>query len=341
MRRYLVVGLVIALGFGLTACTPKERIETLQGPTMGSTYTVKYVRGPNMPAPDKVNVELQSILNQVDRQMSTYRADSDLSEFNRLPAGSCQTMPEPVLQLVRYGQQLAESSGGAFDLTIGPLLDVWGFGPHSRGRVQPSAEQIEQARSRVGYQYLKIEQNQLCKEKALEVDLNSIAAGYTVDQVAERFQSLGIDSYMIEITGELKAAGKKPDGSAWRIAIEEPNLEGQRIVQRILPIDGLGVNTSGDYRNYYEENGQRFSHTLDPNLAAPIQHKLAAVTVIDPSTLAADALGTLLLVLGPDAGKAYAELHQIAALFVSRVDDGFVTETSSAFDQLFPTGEQP
>ena len=341
MIRHLPKLLLLTLALTVAGCGAKDSIETLQGPTMGSSYTLKYVRAAGMPAPDKVNVELQSILNAVDRQMSTYRADSDLSEFNRLPAGSCQTMPEPVLQLVKYGNQLSEDSAGAFDLTIGPLLEVWGFGANSRQRTQPSAEQIEQALTNVGYQYLRIEGDQLCKDRALQVDLNSIAAGYTVDRVAERLQSLGIASYMVEITGELKAVGKKPDGSNWRIAIEEPNLDGQRVAQRVLPIDGLAVNTSGDYRNYYEEQGQRFSHTLNPKLAAPIQHQLAAVTVFDPSALVADALGTVLLVLGPEAGMDYAEQHQVAALFVQRVADGFVTEQTTAFDQLFPKGEKP
>lgn len=341
MLRNLLQGacLISILAVTLTACDNNaERIEVLSGPTMGSTYTIKYVKNASTPAADAVGVEVQNILDEVDRQMSTYRLDSDIARFNQSPANTCMKMPQPVLELAQYGDDLSRASDGAFDLTLSPLLDLWGFGPQARGKQVPSAADIAQAQQRVGYQHVRVEGDQLCKDADVTVEFNSIAAGYTVDRVSERFTQLNIDSYMIEITGELIAKGRKPDGSPWRIALEQPLADGQQVIQRILDIDGYGINTSGDYRNYFEEDGVRFSHTLDPQVGAPISHRLASVTVIDPSTLHADGLGTLLLVLGPERGLAFAEKHGVAAFFVTRDGDGFATQVSSEFSRIFPEG---
>lgn len=329
-------GLLTVMSLALAGCQPAQRIEVLSGLTMGSTYTIKYVSHSGTPAADAAGVAVQGILDEVDRQMSTYRADSDLSRFNRLPAGSCEAMPEPVLQLVRYAGELSELSDGQFDITIHPLLDVWGFGPGSREQRVPSADEIAAAQERMGHRHLRIEDNQLCKEIDLKLDLNSIAAGYTVDRIAEHFEEMGIGSYMIEVTGELIAKGRKPDNSPWRIALEQPVGKGERVLHRVLEIDGWGVNTSGDYRNYFEEDGVRFSHTLNPKSGAPIAHNLAAVTVIDRSALAADGLGTLLLVVGLEEGMELARKHDIAALFVTREKEEFRSHASPVFEQMFP-----
>ena len=344
MIRNLLRGacLVSILVVTLSGCESNaERIEVLSGPTMGSTYTIKYVHNTTTPAADAVGVAVQNILDEVDRQMSTYRLDSDLARFNQSPANTCMTMPQPVLDLVQYGDQLSQLSDGAFDLTLTPLLNVWGFGPQSRAKTVPSAEDIATAKAQTGYQHLRVVDDQLCKDAAVQVDLNSIAAGYTVDRISERFSELNINSYMIEVTGELIAAGRKPDGSPWLIALEQPLGDGQRVIQRILELDGYGINTSGDYRNYFEEDGVRFSHTIDPQTAAPISHRLASVTVIDRSTLHADGLGTLLLVLGPERGLAFAEEHKIAAFFVLREGDSFIIQVSSEFSRIFPEGGNP
>jgi len=155
----------------------------------------------------------------------------------------------------------------------------------------------------------------------------------------QRFTELGVTSYMVEVTGELKAAGKKPDGQPWRIGLEAPQ-DGQRVAQRVLAVDGYGISTSGDYRNYFEEEGRRYSHTLDPLTGAPITHKLAAVTVVDKSTLRADGLSTVLMVMGTERGLAFAERMGIAAFFVTREGDAFVTQTTQAFEQLFAAGDE-
>ena len=315
-----------------------EKIEEFGGPTMGSHYSLKYVAGEGTPEPAALKADVEALLAEVDQQMSTWRADSDLSEFNRLPAGSCRVMPAPVLELVRFGEQLSADSDGAFDLTLEPLLDLWGFGPHSRGERVPTAEEIADVRQRTGHHHLRIDGEQLCKGAALQLDLNSIAAGYTVDRIAARLAEQGVRSYLLDVTGEIKAAGRKPDGTPWRIAIEAPR-DDQQVVQKVIALDGLGVSTSGDYRNYFEKEGRRYSHTLDPKTGAPISHRLASVTVIDPQALRADGLSTLLMVLGPERGMAFAEREQIAAFFVTRQADGFVTHSSRAFARQFEGGQ--
>ncbi|RJG14397.1 FAD:protein FMN transferase [Pseudomonas cavernicola] len=322
----------------LVGCGLSERIEEVSGPTMGSSYSVKYVSAQSAPAPDRVKAEVEAILAEVDRQMSTYRGNSDIERFNGLPANSCQAMPAPVLELVRVGESLSQASAGAFDLTVEPLLDLWGFGPQSRSVRVPSAEQVAQVRKLVGHQHLRIDGQQLCKDLAVQLDLNSIAAGYTVDRIARRLGELGIGSYLVEVTGELKARGRKADGSPWRVAIEAPR-DDRQVAQRVLQLDGYGISTSGDYRNYFEENGKRYSHTLDPHTGAPVTHRLAAVTVADPSALQADGLSTLLMVLGPERGMAFAERAGIAAFFVTREGEGFVTHGTPAFERLFAAEE--
>jgi thiamine biosynthesis lipoprotein len=329
--------IAVALAAALTGCLFQDEVESFSGPTMGSTYTVKYVRSQQVAPAEQLRAATEQILSDLDRQLSTYRADSDIEGFNALPAGSCEAMPTAVLELVQAGAQLSQESEGALDLTIEPLLNLWGFGPHGKGERIPDAAEIASARQQVGHRYLRIEQDQLCKDAAVQVDFNSIAAGYAVDKVVERLQQLGVRSYLVEITGELKAEGRKPDGSAWRIAIEAPR-DDQRVAQQVIELDGQSVSTSGDYRNYFERDGVRYSHTLDPQTGAPIVHRLAAVTVVDPSALRADGLSTALMVMGPERGLVFAAERKIAALFVIREGQEFVSRSTAAFDEAFGAG---
>ncbi|ULN84752.1 FAD:protein FMN transferase [Pseudomonas sp. Y5-11] len=317
----------------LVACGNGDSLESFGGPTMGSTYSIKYVRHAGIAEPAQVRREVEGILADVDRQMSTYRSDSDIERFNALPANSCQTMPAAVLELVRVGKQLAEQSEGAYDLTVEPLMNLWGFGPQGREEKVPDPAVLAETLQRVGYRHLRIDVDRLCKDAAVEVDFNSIAAGYAVDTIAARLESMGIHDYLAEATGELKAKGNKLDGSAWRIALEAPR-DDQQVAERIIQVDGYGVSTSGDYRNYFLQDGRRYSHTFDARSGAPVLHNLASVTVIHPSALMADGLSTLLLILGLERAWDYAEKHDIGAFFVIRADTGFVIRTSAAFERL-------
>lgn len=330
-RRPFAIG-ALAVGLSLLAgCGPA--LERLEGPTMGSRYSIQYVAVAGTPARVAVQHQVDDLLAEIDRDFSTYRGDSAVSRFNAASAGACLEMPGPVLHLVRVGEALSRASDGAFDLTVGPLLDLWGFGPQSRGERVPSQEERVAVARRVGYPHLRIDGKTLCKDAATQLDFNAIAAGYTVDRMAARFEALGIHDYLVEITGELKASGRRPDGGPWRVAIEAPRSD-RREAERVLALAGYGVSTSGDYRHYFERDGQRYSHTLDPRSGAPIAHGLASVTVVDRSALQADGLSTLLMVLGPEQGLAFAERQGIAALFVSHRGEGFVQRASTAFEAL-------
>lgn len=331
--------IVVALATTLAGCFSQDSLESFAGPTMGSTYSVKYVRTAKAPGPEQLQRATETILAELDQQLSNYRPDSVIQQFNALPAGSCQTMPESLLYLVAAGEQLSKEGDGALDLTVEPLLELWGFGPHHGQRI-PSADEIAALLPSIGHQHLRIEADKLCKATALKVDFNSIAAGYAVDRVSAQLEALGIHSFLVEITGELKAKGLKPDGTPWRIAIEAPK-DGEREAMEVIKLDGYSISTSGDYRNYFEKDGRRYSHTLDPRTGAPIQHRLASVTVADPSAMRADGLSTTLMVMGPELGLAFAERQGIAALFVSRGEQGFVSKSTPTFDRLFGKERQP
>lgn len=324
---------VLAWAAVLAGCGQGDSLERISGPTMGSSYTVQYVRRAGSPGPATVKAEVQVILEGIDQRFSTYRSDSLVGQFNQLPANRCQAMPVDVLQLVRVGEQLSRQSDGAFDLTVEPLLDLWGFGPQARAEQVPDQRVLAQVRERVGYTHLRIEGQQLCKDAAVEVDFNSIAAGHAVDLIVERLHALGLDSFLVEATGELKAVGRKPDGSAWRVALELPR-DDRQIARQVVSVDGYGVSTSGDYRHYFEENGRRYSHTFDARLGQPVRHALASVTVLEPTALMADGYSTLLLILGPEHGWRFALEHRLAAVFVSRVDGGFVSRATPAFNRI-------
>lgn len=316
----------------LTACNQGPTLERLGGPTMGSSYSIQYVREPGGPAPAQVQAAVEAILSDIDQHYSTYRGDSVVSLFNQLPANQCLALPPDMLELVALGQQLAEQSEGAFDLTVEPLLDLWGFGPQARHEQVPDPQTLAQVRLRVGYQHLHVKGQSLCKDAPVQLDFNSIAAGHAVDLIAARLQAMGVASFVAEATGELKAVGRKPDGSPWRIALELPR-ENRQIARQIIPVNGLSVSTSGDYRHYFEQNGRRYSHTFDARLGRPVEHDLAAVTVLSASALQADGYSTLLLILGPERGWDFAVAHGLAAVLVTRAEGGFVSRATPAFER--------
>ncbi|PBP63309.1 thiamine biosynthesis protein ApbE [Pseudomonas syringae] len=316
-----------------SGCGQERKLESFGGPTMGSHYSVVYARASGQPEPAAVRPEVEALLDEVDQQMSLWRADSDIERFNALPANSCQVMPEPVLKLIGVGEQLAQESDGAFDLTVKPLMDLWGLGPHTLFEQMPLVRQLARTQALVGYRNLRIVGDRLCKSAAVQVDLNSIAAGYAVDRISERMDALGLHDYLVQATGELKVSGLKPDGSPWRVTLDAP-LDDGTVTQKVFPLKGYAVSTSGDYRRYVDHAGWRISDTLDALSGKPISHSLASVTVIQPSALMADGLSSLLLILGPQRGWDYAQEHKIPAFFVIRADKRFIIRSNASFDHL-------
>lgn len=342
LGRLASVGLIVLL----TACGT-EKVQSFGGPTMGSTYRVQFVAGAKTPGSEKLQSGVQDILGNLDREISTYRSDSDVARFNAAPAGACAAMPASVFDLFDYASVLHRESP-AYDITLLPALSAWGFGPRGRVTQHPTPEQLDALRAVVGMEHVRVDTapdggKVLCKDAASSIEFNSIAAGYAVDRIGEYLRKQGVTSFLIDVTGEIRASGRKPDGSAWRIALEAP-ISNARVAERIVPLESHGVSTSGSYRNYYEENGVRYSHTLDPRTLSPVTHKLASVSVIAETAFEADGLSTLLMALGPEQGYDFAVRHELAAFFViktdARVDEtdarAFTVRSTPVFEKRFP-----
>lgn len=311
---------------------PPEAI-ALNGATMGTTYSVKFRELPENMTATQVKAALDKMLVEINRQMSTFDPQSELSRFNSNPSTDWVPVSPELLFVVREAQRISEMTGGAFDITVGPLVNLWGFGPTFTNDAIPSQQAIAEAQERVGYRHLQIREEPpaLKKDRAnMYVDLSAIAKGYAVDRLADYLESLGMDDYMVEIGGELRVKGLNAQGVPWRIAIEKPT-PGQRSVERILHLKHEGIATSGDYRNFFERDGQRYSHEIDPKTGQPIRHELASVTVIDPSTTTADALATGLIVMGPTRGFELAERQGLAVLFITIHDGAFEEKGTTAF----------
>lgn len=328
----------------LLAACDDEKVQGFGGPTMGSTYRVQYVASGKTPGADRLQAGVQALLDDLDRAASTYRADSDVARFNAAPAGTCMPMPASVVAMFAYAETLHRESDGAFDITLLPALQVWGFGPRGAITHRPAPEQLEALRGFVGMEHVRVDTANpaaLCKDAAASIEFNSVAAGYVVDKIAAYLEAQGVASFLVDVTGELRAKGRKPDGGPWRIALEAP-ISQARVAQRIVPLEGMGVSTSGDYRNYFEEGGVRYSHTLDPRTLSPVTHKLAAVSVIAETALAADGLSTLLMALGPDRGYDFAVRHQLAAFFITSTggdnaeNRSFAAHGTPEFEARFP-----
>lgn len=336
----------------LAGCQPE--VVKITGPTMGSHYQISYVRAGKAPAPEVVKAEVEKILAELDRDVSTYRDDSAVARFNAAPAGTCMAMPGNALTLAGFANQLRRGSEDAYDITMLPVLDAWGFGPKaarqqpSQGELTvealqqspetppvPSQQTLTELRAQVGQQHLSIRGQELCKQAPVQIDFNSIAAGLAIDAIGNALGAQGIENYLIDVTGEIKGQGKKPDGSPWRVAIEAP-VDNARQIQRIIALNGQTISTSGDYRQYREVAGQRLSHVIDPRTLTPITHRLAAVTVVHPLGVLSDGYSTLLMVLGPEAGYRYARDKGLAALFVTREGEGFQSRSTPEFDRMFP-----
>jgi thiamine biosynthesis lipoprotein len=326
---------LIGLAFFISSCTkPESQLLQIQGQTMGTYYQVSYVLSSEQSKNkqllvEQLKVEIDQKLELVNDQMSTYRPNSELSRFNQ--SESSLVVSDATIKVVSKALEVYQQSGGAFDVTVGPLVNLWGFGPDKKPNKAPDAELINTMKEKIGSQYLSIEGNKLVKSRAdLYVDLSSIAKGYGVDFIAEFLTQKGIDNYLIDIGGELSAHGTKLNQKPWTIAIERPEL-GQN-VQRLLHIGDNSIATSGDYRNYFEFDGIRYSHTIDPNTGRPINHKLVSVTVVDKSSMVADALATAITVLGPENGLKLAITLKQPVFLITKQGDGFVESFTPEFE---------
>ncbi len=311
-------------------------LKQFRGAAMGTTYTVKAVNLARDLKAITVQSEIDAILKDINQRMSTYINDSELSLFNRNVEMSWIDASLELVDVLEQALRVSRLTGGAFDVTVGPLVNLWGFGPTTPTERTPSETAIYAALERVGYTRVHVRRSPpaIKKERPdIYVDLSAIAKGYAVDRIAERLEALGINNYMVEVGGEVRAKGHNPRGAPWRIAIEKPSAA-ERVVYSIVELMGMGLATSGDYRNYFEKDGQRYSHTINPKTGRPITHRLASVTVASRSAMRADAFATALLVLGPEDGYRLAEELELAAFFIVKTGDGFAHKETSAFSVI-------
>lgn len=309
-------------------------IATLGGRSMGTTWSVKLVapRGRDL---HPLHACIQAALDRVVAQMSTWEADSDICRYNRAAAGSWHTLPDEFHAVLSAALHIAEASDGAFDPTVGSMVELWGFGAAGGRQRVPSPEQIALASLRCGWQRLQLDGMRVLQPGAVALDLSGIAKGFGVDSVHRALLQSGIDSALIEVGGELFGYGRKPDGSAWRVLVESAPDEdaGTELPARVLALDGLAVATSGDRWHRFDANGTRYAHTFDPRTGAPVPHAPAAVTVLARNAMQADAWATAMTVLGVDAGLAYARTAELAVRFLTRKDDVLLESMSPAFEQ--------
>ena len=319
----------------LSGCSPSNDFARqeylLQGNTMGTTYNIKLV-GQNIDAV-KIQQGIDKKLKQLNQEMSTYMADSELSMFNQSASLTPVNVSTGLARVIKEAIRLGELSNGALDVTIGPLVNLWGFGPGYRPETVPNDELLAATKARVGLDKLVFNNGMLSKViPDLYVDLSTIAKGYGVDLVAEFVETQGINNYLVEIGGEMRLKGFKHTGELWHVAIEKP-LSTERAVHQIIVPKDNAVATSGDYRLYFEADGQRFSHIIDPKTGKPINHKLVSVTVIHPSSMTADGLATAMMVMGEEKALAFAEANELAVYIIEKSDDGFTEQSTVKFMQ--------
>jgi thiamine biosynthesis lipoprotein len=316
----------------LSAGCGDDRTLRFEGQVFGTSWHITISDPSPGVEPDGLRVGIVAVLDEVDALMSTYRPDSEISRFNTSQPGDWFPAALSTAQVVDEALRTWRLTDGAFDITVGPLVDLWGFGPRAVDDATPTGEAIDRVLADSGSFALQVRLQPpgLFKSAPRRIDLSAIAKGFAVDRIADYLQSLGIANYLVEIGGELRTAGRNPEHRIWRIGIEAPQLIGGTPIEAIA-VTGHGVATSGDYRNFRLVAGERVSHTIDPRTGRPIQHSLASVTVVAETAMRADALATGLNVMGADAALQLAEREGFAVYLVERTTEGFRSRHSTGF----------
>jgi thiamine biosynthesis lipoprotein len=285
---------------------------------------------------------IQARLDEINASMSTYRDDSEISRLNASPLEEWFPVSTDFLLVLQVALQVGSLSDGAYDVTVGPLVNIWGFGPGKLTFEPPDDATIRAAQEKIGQQYLSIDNDASAVKKTREVtlDFSSLAKGFAVDEVASLLKEQGIQSYLIEIGGEMKLAGLSARGDKWRVGIERPSSVARDAVVAISLTDAA-VATSGDYRNYFDHDGQRYSHSIDPRTGYPVAHDLVSVTVVNNSAMLADAWATALIVLGFEAASERAQRQDLAVYFIRRSGDNYIHSHTDAFSGYLVDMDSP
>jgi thiamine biosynthesis lipoprotein len=319
--------------FSLFACTSDvPESKKLQGPTMGTRWSAQIVSELPAAALDSLHSSIRAELERINGLMSTWDPTSELSQFNAMQSTEPVELHADTLTVIDASLRVSELTKGAYDVTLGAVIDLWGFGADMSRVAVPEAEALATARDRIGYQKLHRQGSTVSKQHpALRIDLSSLAKGFAVDQIGLLIEAAGIENYIAEIGGEVRTRGSKADGSAWRIGIEQPDGK----ADAGLAVHDAHMASSGSYRNYREVAGQRYSHIIDGRTGQPITHELVAVTVLHESTMLADAWATALLVLGVDAAMALASSQNLALQLTVKTVSGFKLQQTDSFAASF------
>ena len=305
----------------------------LGGSTMGTTFSVKLLAPASDIDQKKLQMNIEDLLFNIENRMSTYRADSELARFNAANTTEWLSVSTELCEAIENAGSISRMTGGAFDVTVGPLVNLWGFGPGDPIAEPPDDQKVAEALLRVGYGHLHTKCSIPSLRKDLPnvyVDLSAYAKGLAVDRIVELLEDRKVGNYLVEIGGEVRARGQNSRNKPWALAIEKP-LRFDRAVHTIVPLTDAAMATSGDYRNYFEHGGNFYSHTIDPRTGYPVSHNAASVTVIGDSAAFADGMATALLVLGPDEGFEFAEREHIAAYFQLRVGNEIEERVTAPF----------
>jgi thiamine biosynthesis lipoprotein len=325
---------------GLTACSQPDQIQRISGPAQGSTFTVSFWSEQDVDK-GRLETQLKDEIDRIDVLMSNYRPDSVIEGFNAQQSGDPVEVGEELVQLVDIAKQISAYSDGCYDLTVKPYFELWGF----RGDklTKPSAEQIQALKQTIGLDKLsRVDNKSLAKQHTgLRVDVSSIAQGYTVGQLAKILDKAGIRNYLVEVGGELVSKGKKPESKAWRVAIEKPLPDSQKL-QKIIMVqqdEPLSIMTSGTYRHFYDQDGVRYSHVLDARTGSPVSHATVSTTILIPDPTWGDAWSTAFLCMGSEQGLKVADELKLPVLFIDQQGADFIEKPSQALTEALASGK--
>lgn len=316
---------------------------SLRGLTMGSHWSVKYVAPSG--APDRLVVQraMQTHLDRLESQMSTWRADSELSRFNHSQNTNWFAVSGETARVTAEAQRISKLTEGAFDVTVLPFLKLWGFGARAKPRRVPATAEIAAVRASVGWEKLDVRLNPPALRKSvseLQVDLSAIAPGFAADELGDWLEKHGVTNYLADVGGELRAHGIDPRGDGWRVGIERPENQA-RMVDVVVTLGNGSLATSGDYRNFFEQGGKRYGHILNPRTGSPSESAVASVSVTHESAMTADALATALMVLGVERGMEFSRREGLAVRFVERKNGKLVESMSPSFWLMLNPGRVP